>query len=113
MKIKSSEDIKRLGTILFVGAHPDDETFTAAGIMAQAVKNGQKVKAGDKLAAVGPSGAADCTAPHLHIDHLPKPANFRVSCAGASCSSKGFIDIQPVMKKLYDQMVAAQSGGAM
>lgn len=77
------------------------------------VKNGQKVKAGDKLAAVGPSGAADCTAPHLHIDHLPKPATARVSCASAACKSKGFVDIQPQMKSLYDQMVAAQKGGAM
>lgn len=36
-------DIKKLGTILSVWAHPDDETFTAAGIMATAVKNGQNV----------------------------------------------------------------------
>ncbi len=37
------EDIRRLGTILSVWAHPDDETFLAAGIMATAVKNSQKV----------------------------------------------------------------------
>jgi LmbE family N-acetylglucosaminyl deacetylase len=39
----SAEDIKKLGTILGIWAHPDDETFCAAGIMAQAVKNGQTV----------------------------------------------------------------------
>lgn len=77
------------------------------------VKNGQKVTAGTKLAAVGPSGAADCTAPHLHIDKLPKPAKFRVSCASARCAGYPFVDIQPQLKKLYDQMVAAQNGGGL
>lgn len=42
-KTTTSEDIKKLGTILGVWAHPDDETFTSAGILATAVKNGQKV----------------------------------------------------------------------
>jgi len=41
--IKTTDDIKRLGTILCVWAHPDDETFTMAGIIAAAIKNGQKV----------------------------------------------------------------------
>lgn len=41
--IKTPRDIKSLGTILSVWAHPDDETFTAAGVLMQAVKNGQKV----------------------------------------------------------------------
>lgn len=36
-------DVKRLGIILSVWAHPDDESFLAAGIMAAAVKNGQQV----------------------------------------------------------------------
>ena len=43
MVIKTTEDIKRLGTILCVGAHPDDETWIAGGILATAAKNGQKV----------------------------------------------------------------------
>ncbi len=42
-RITTTEDIKRLGTIMSVWAHPDDESFTAAGIMATAVKNGQPV----------------------------------------------------------------------
>lgn len=37
------KDIKQLGTILGVWAHPDDETFFMAGIMAAAVQNGQEV----------------------------------------------------------------------
>lgn len=41
--IKSIEDIKKLGTILGVWAHPDDETFSSAGIMAAANLNGQRV----------------------------------------------------------------------
>lgn len=36
-------DIKLLGTILSVWAHPDDETFTSAGIMTTAIQNGQRV----------------------------------------------------------------------
>lgn len=36
-------DINSLGTILFVGAHPDDETFMAGGLLAAAAHNGQQV----------------------------------------------------------------------
>src|SRR5438874_5066375 len=32
-----------LGTVLGVWAHPDDETYLAAGIMAQAVRDGSRV----------------------------------------------------------------------
>ncbi len=42
-QIHNFEDIKKLGTILSVWAHPDDETFTCGGILATAVKNGQQV----------------------------------------------------------------------
>ncbi len=36
-------DVKQLGIILTVWAHPDDESFCAAGTIAAAIKNGQKV----------------------------------------------------------------------
>ncbi len=39
----SLRQIQSLGTILSVWAHPDDETFTSAGIMHVAVGNGQEV----------------------------------------------------------------------
>jgi LmbE family N-acetylglucosaminyl deacetylase len=39
----SSEDIKKLGAILGVWAHPDDEAWTSGGIMAAACQNGQRV----------------------------------------------------------------------
>jgi LmbE family N-acetylglucosaminyl deacetylase len=39
---KQAKMINSLGTIMSVWAHPDDETFTCAGIMRQAVNNGQK-----------------------------------------------------------------------
>jgi LmbE family N-acetylglucosaminyl deacetylase len=42
-QIRTARDIRQLGTILSVWAHPDDETFSAAGIMAAAVRNGQTV----------------------------------------------------------------------
>lgn len=41
--IKSAQDIKQLGTILFVGAHPDDETYLAGCVLAAAVQNGQRI----------------------------------------------------------------------
>lgn len=37
------EQVKRLGTIMGIWAHPDDETFMMAGLMAAAVQNGQQV----------------------------------------------------------------------
>ena len=41
--IKNAENINNLGTILMVWAHPDDETFTAGGLISMAANNGQKV----------------------------------------------------------------------
>lgn len=41
--ISSTDDIKQLGTILGVWAHPDDETFSCGGILAAAVANGQHI----------------------------------------------------------------------
>ena len=43
MIVTSPEDIRKLGSIMVVGAHPDDEVFNAGGIMAAAVRNGQRV----------------------------------------------------------------------
>jgi LmbE family N-acetylglucosaminyl deacetylase len=43
MNVQTPDDIKQLGTILGVWAHPDDETFCAGGIMAAAAQNGQTV----------------------------------------------------------------------
>lgn len=43
MKVTSSDDIKRLGSILSIWAHPDDETFGMGGILAVAAKNGQRI----------------------------------------------------------------------
>jgi LmbE family N-acetylglucosaminyl deacetylase len=41
--IRTREDVKRLGTIMSVWAHPDDETYACGGLMAAAADNGQKV----------------------------------------------------------------------
>lgn len=40
---QTKDDIKQLGTILGVWAHPDDETYSMGGITAAAVQNGQTV----------------------------------------------------------------------
>ncbi len=42
-QVRTPQDVKKLGTILSVWAHPDDETFSCAGLMAAAVENGQRV----------------------------------------------------------------------
>lgn len=43
MQLQTIEDIRQLGTILGIWAHPDDETYSMAGLMAAAVQNGQQV----------------------------------------------------------------------
>lgn len=42
-RLTTPADLRELGSILFVGAHPDDEIWAAGGIMAAAVRNGQRV----------------------------------------------------------------------
>jgi LmbE family N-acetylglucosaminyl deacetylase len=39
----TQDDIKKLGTILSIWAHPDDESYSCAGIMCTAIENGQNV----------------------------------------------------------------------
>jgi LmbE family N-acetylglucosaminyl deacetylase len=41
--VRKREDIQKLGKILGVWAHPDDEVYSMAGILAIAAKNGQQV----------------------------------------------------------------------
>lgn len=43
LHVRTVQDIKRLGTIMGIWAHPDDETFLSGGVMAAAVRNGQTV----------------------------------------------------------------------
>ncbi|MGH7158279.1 MAG: PIG-L deacetylase family protein [Candidatus Saccharimonadales bacterium] len=43
MSVVAAADVKRLGAVLAVWAHPDDETFVAGGLLAAAVQNGQRV----------------------------------------------------------------------
>ena len=42
-ELKNKEDVRKLGRILGVWAHPDDETFMMGGLMAIARQNGQAV----------------------------------------------------------------------
>lgn len=43
MKIRTNADVQRLGTIVSIWAHPDDETFACGGLLAIARQNGQRV----------------------------------------------------------------------
>ena len=51
------QDTAALGTILGIWAHPDDDIFLAAGLMATAVRNGQRVV--DVTATRGEGGSMD------------------------------------------------------
>src|SRR5580765_4412641 len=51
------QDTAALGTILGVWAHPDDDIFCPAGLMATAVRNGQRVV--DVTATRGEGGSMD------------------------------------------------------
>ena len=42
-QVSTIDDIKSLGTIMGIWAHPDDETYSMGGIMAAARQNGQQV----------------------------------------------------------------------
>ncbi len=42
-RIVTTDDVRLLGTILGVWAHPDDESFVAGGLLAAAAQNGQTV----------------------------------------------------------------------
>lgn len=76
--------------------------FTHGKPNSTVVKEGQAVKAGDKIMEVGDSAAADGTTPHVHVDKLPSPP--RVSCSSASCKSYPFVNIQPILKSVFDKM---------
>jgi len=41
--LRTQQDLRRLGAIMGIWAHPDDETWSSAGIMAAAVENEQRV----------------------------------------------------------------------
>lgn len=61
-----------------------------------AVKNGDKVKAGDRLADIGQSACADDTPPHLHIDRgTPKGEPGGSEC----CRDPAFV---PLLDKIYE-----------
>jgi LmbE family N-acetylglucosaminyl deacetylase len=51
------DDVASLGTILGVWAHPDDDIFLAAGLMASAIRRGQRVI--DVTATRGEGGSMD------------------------------------------------------
>lgn len=56
-RITNVDDLRLLGDVLFVGAHPDDEVFCAGGIMAACVRAGQRV--GGVIATRGEDGDTD------------------------------------------------------
>lgn len=41
--VNTAENVRNLGTILGIWAHPDDEAFSMAGLMSYAKRNGQRV----------------------------------------------------------------------
>lgn len=67
-----------------------------------AVRNGQKIAAGEELGRVGTSANAVGTQPHLHIDRLPGGKyTSRPYCSGAACNGYPFDNIQELMSKVF------------
>jgi LmbE family N-acetylglucosaminyl deacetylase len=56
-QLKTKHDLRQLGDVLFVGAHPDDEVFAAGGILAACAQAGQRV--GCVIATRGEEGLKD------------------------------------------------------
>ncbi|WP_327011319.1 PIG-L family deacetylase [Dactylosporangium sp. NBC_01737] len=60
MEQQVTEQVEKLGTIVSIWAHPDDETYLAGGLMAAAAANGQRVVC--VSATVGEHGTDDAVA---------------------------------------------------
>ncbi len=68
------------------------------------IHNGDKVKAGDKIAVIGQSACADDTPSHLHIDRgSPKGEYGGSEC----CRDPAFI---PLLDKIYEDAVRGRGG---
>lgn len=78
--------------------------YTHLAFKSLLVERGDSVRAGQTIGAIGESSQAVGTAPHLHFDVLPENYTSRVPCSGSSCSEYPFIDIQPVLSKLYNDL---------
>ena len=68
------------------------------------VANETTVSTGQFLGVIGTDDYAVGTAPHLHIDMLPPDWDLRAACSSEGCFNIPFIDIQPVLKEMYDRM---------
>jgi LmbE family N-acetylglucosaminyl deacetylase len=75
--LRTAGDIKQLGTILFVGAHPDDETFCCGGLLATAVSNGQRVVC--VTATKGERGVQDPE--HYSAEHIGETRKHELEAA--------------------------------
>lgn len=95
--------------------HPNNVTITSSdgaginyythlGANTAAVREGQRIKAGDTLGKVGTSEDAMGTPPHLHFDMLPPRYRYRPSCSGASCTSYPFIEVQPALVETFKKL---------
>jgi hypothetical protein len=69
-------------------------------------KDGQSVKAGEVIAAVGTNAdTGNGSVRHLHIDELPNPPyDYRPGCASEQCQAYPFIDIQPELLAAYEDL---------
>ncbi len=76
-QICRADDLRRLGTILFVGAHPDDETFCCGGLLATAVGNGQRVVC--VIATKGELGVQDPV--NYSADHMGETREHELAAA--------------------------------
>jgi LmbE family N-acetylglucosaminyl deacetylase len=111
-QIRTTDDVKQLGTILCVWAHPDDETVLAGGVMAAAVNNGQLVvcitatkgEAGktDKLKWPGDLGAIRANELAHALAKLGVTHHYYLECADGFCNGEPQANVLPVLHKIID-----------
>lgn len=102
----------RGGTVVTVKSGPtrvvikadDGNTYyyTHMGVGTAVVAKGQVIAAGATIGRVGVNADAAGTTQHLHIDALPGDKySSRPGCAGASCKSYPFINLQPALTESF------------
>lgn len=72
-----------------------------------AVKEGQRVTAGQQIGVSGGEKEADYTSPHLHFDASNRKNQFRGDCSrndADKCAALGMIDIQPNLYEAFSKL---------
>jgi murein DD-endopeptidase MepM/ murein hydrolase activator NlpD len=79
--------------------------YVHLGYKSITVTDNATVAGGQVIGEVGDSNQAAGTAAHLHFDALPGDQfKQRPNCASAACSGYPFINVAPILSKLYEEL---------